>query len=302
MRCFYDALFCARRRPRLTNISTEGRLYEKAVSILKGSDIRFHRSQRLDIALSTNMPIALIFLPAADIPMFVGEGKCDLGITGVDQVQESDVDVLLPMDLNFGSCKLQVQVPNAGPYEKPEQLIGKTIVSSFTNLTKQYFAKLEGVPVEKITTKIRYVGGSVEASCALGIADAIVDLVESGETMRAAGLKDIATVLETSAHLIESKNPKGDPELLQTIKSRIEGVMTAQKYVNCNYNAPVTALEKVLKITPGRRAPTISKIDDEGWVAVSAMIDRKQKGTIMDDLKKNGAADIMVFEISNCRV
>ena len=189
------------------------------------------------------MPIALIFLPAADIPMFVGEGKCDLGITGVDQVQESDVDVLLPMDLNFGSCKLQVQVPNAGPYEKPEQLIGKTIVSSFTNLTKQYFAKLEGVPVEKITTKIRYVGGSVEASCALGIADAIVDLVESGETMRAAGLKDIATVLETSAHLIESKNPKGDPELLQTIKSRIEGVMTAQKYVNCNYNAPVTALE-----------------------------------------------------------
>ena len=69
-----------------------------------------------------------------------------------------------------------------------------------------------------------------------------------------------------------------------------------------SYNAPVTALEKVLKITPGRRAPTISKIDDEGWVAVSAMIDRKQKGTIMDDLKKNGAADIMVFEISNCRV
>ncbi|CUS23259.1 LAQU0S09e00760g1_1 [Lachancea quebecensis] len=283
-------------------IPKKGRLYEKAVSILKGSDIRFHRSQRLDIALSTNMPIALIFLPAADIPMFVGEGKCDLGITGVDQVKESQVDVLLPMDLQFGACKLQVQVPEAGPYQKPEQLVGKTIVSSFTQLTKEYFAQLEGVPVDQITTKIRYVGGSVEASCALGIADAIVDLVESGETMRAAGLKDIATVLETSAHLIESKNPKGDTELLQTIKSRIEGVMTAQKYVSCNYNVPVSCLPQVLKITPGRRAPTISKIDDEGWVAVSAMIDRKQKGTIMDDLKKNGAADIMVFEISNCRV
>ncbi|SCU77689.1 LAME_0A01926g1_1 [Lachancea meyersii CBS 8951] len=283
-------------------IPKKGRLNERAVSILKGSDIRFHRSQRLDIALSTNMPVALIFLPASDIPMFVGEGKCDLGITGVDEVKESEVDVELPLDLQFGACKLQVQVPENGPYTKPEQLIGKTIVSSFTNLTKKYFAELEGVPVDQITTKIRYVGGSVEASCALGIADAIVDLVESGETMRAAGLTDISTVLETSAHLIESKNPKGDRDLLQTIKSRIEGVMTAQKYVSCHYNAPTSSLPEVLKITPGRRAPTISKIDDEGWVAVSAMIERKQKGIVMDELKKKGAADIMVFEISNCRV
>ncbi|SCU78400.1 LAFA_0A06414g1_1 [Lachancea sp. 'fantastica'] len=283
-------------------IPKKGRLNEKAVSILQGSDIRFHRSQRLDIALSTNMPIALIFLPASDIPMFVGEGKCDLGITGVDEVKESEVDVNLALDLQFGACKLQVQVPADGPYKKPEQLIGKTIVSSFTHLSKQYFAELEGVPVDQISTKIKYVGGSVEASCALGIADAIVDLVESGETMRAAGLTNIATVLETSAHLIESKNPKGDKELLQTIKSRIEGVMTAQRYVSCQYNVPTSCLPEVLKITPGRRAPTISQIDDAGWVAVSAMIERKQKGTVMDELKKQGAADIMVFEISNCRV
>lgn len=296
-------LFCSSRKF-ITNCSffAEGRLYEKAVSILKGSDIHFHRSQRLDIALSTNMPIALIFLPAADIPMFVGEGKCDLGITGVDQVRESQVDVLLPLDLQFGSCKLQVQVPAHGEFKTPEQLIGKTIVSSFVHLTQRYFAELEGVPIEKMTTKVRFVGGSVEASCALGIADAIVDLVESGETMRAAGLKDIATVLETSAHLIESKNPKGDVELLQTIKSRIEGVMTAQRYVSCNYNVPESCLPDVLKITPGRRAPTISQIDDEGWVAVSAMVERKHKGDVMDQLKKKGATDIMVFEISNCRV
>lgn len=283
-------------------IPKKGRLYEKCVSILKGSDIKFHRSQRLDIALSTNLPVALIFLPAADIPMFVGEGKCDLGITGVDQVREADMDVDLPIDLQFGNCRLQVQVPANGEYKDPKQLIGKTIVSSFTNLTTKYFAELEGVPEDKITTRIRYVGGSVEASCALGIADAIVDLVESGETMRAAGLTDIATVLETSAYLIESKHPKSDPELIATIKSRIQGVMTAQKYVCCNYNAQIKDLDQLLPITPGRRAPTISKIDDEGWVAVSSMIERAKKGAIMDELKKEGAADIMVFEISNCRV
>ncbi|CCK72761.1 ATP phosphoribosyltransferase KNAG_0L01410 [Huiozyma naganishii CBS 8797] len=283
-------------------IPKKGRLYNKCVEILNGSDIKFHRSQRLDIALSTSLPIALIFLPAADIPMFVGEGKCDLGITGLDQVREADIDVDLPIDLQFGSCKLQVQVPANGPYTDPKQLVGKTIVSSFTNLASKYFADLEGVPESQMTTKVRYVGGSVEASCALGVADAIVDLVESGETMRAAGLTDIATVLDTSAHLIQSKNPKSDGELIETIKSRIEGVMTAQRYVFCTYNAPRTNLQQLLQVTPGRKAPTIQDIADEGWVAVSAMIERNKKGSIMDELKKNGATDILVFEISNCRV
>ncbi|CDH14411.1 probable ATP phosphoribosyltransferase [Zygosaccharomyces bailii ISA1307] len=283
-------------------VPKKGRLYEKCVHILKESDIKFRRSDRLDIALCTNLPIALIFLPAADIPTFVGQGNCDLGITGVDQVREAGMDVHLPIDLQFGNCKLQVQVPENGPYKKPEELIGKTIVSSFTNLSSQYFAKLEGTTVENMKTKISYVGGSVEASCALGVADGIVDLVESGETMRAAGLTDIATVLETSAYLIESKTTKSDPELIATIKSRIQGVMTAQKFVYCNYNAPREILDQVLPITPGRRAPTISQIDDAGWVAVSAMIERAKKGRIMDDLKRKGASDIMVFEISNCRV
>ena len=187
---------------------------------------------------------------------------------GVDQVRESDVDVDLAIDLQFGNCKLQVQVPVNGEYKKPEQLIGKTIVTSFVRLAERYFAGLEGTTVEKMTTKIKYVGGSVEASCALGIGDAIVDLVESGETMRAAGLVDIATVLGTSAYLIESKNPKSDKSLIATIKSRIEGVMTAQKFVSCIYNAPEDKLPELLKVTPGRRAPTISKIDDEGWVCL----------------------------------
>ena len=284
-------------------IPKKGRLYQKAVSILNGSDIKFYRSQRLDIALSTSLPVALIFLPAADIPTFVGEGKCDLGITGVDQVRESQVDVNLAIDLKFGSCKLQLQVPENGEYTKPEQLIGKTIVSSFTNLTKEYFAKLENTTMENITTKVKYVSGSVEASCALGVADAIVDLVESGETMRAAGLINIDTVLETSATLIESKNPKSDPTLIKTIKSRIEGVMTAQEYVYCTYNALESELPQLFKITPGRKAPTISRIGTDGlWIAVSVMIERKSKGFILDQLKHKGATDIMVFEIQNCRI
>lgn len=283
-------------------VPKKGRLYEKCVEMLKGADIQFRRSNRLDIALCLNLPIALIFLPAADIPTFVGEGRCDVGITGYDQVLESEVDVQMGLDLSFGKCKLQIQVPQNGPYQKPEELIGKTIVSSFTNLTTKYFEKLEGIKTgEPLKTKIKFVGGSVEASCALGVGDAIVDLVESGETMKAAGLCAIETIVDTSAHLIYSKNPS-HPELLQIIQSRFEGLLAAKKYVLCNYNAPRSNLQELLKITPGRRAATVSPLEDEEWVAVSSMVEQRDIANKMDNLKALGASDILVFDIANCRV
>lgn len=277
--------------------------------MLAGADIQFRRSNRLDIALSTNMPVALIFLPAADIPTFVGEGKCDLGITGLDQVMEADKldSVSDLLDLQFGKCKLQVQVPANGQYDTPEQLVGKKIVSSFTNLSGQFFRNLEKTAgVEEGSTNIKFVGGSVEASCALGVGDAIVDLVESGETMKAAGLKAISTVLETSAHLIASKHARF-PEMVKTIHQRFEGIMAAQRYVLCNYNAPRSIVSTVLKITPGRRAATISALeqqlsDQEPWVAVSSMVEKVKIGDTMDELKQAGATDILVFDITNCRV
>ena len=178
-------------------VPKKGRLHQPCLDLLSGSDIQFHRHNRLDIALVRNFPMALIFLPAADIPTFVGEGKVDLGITGKDQVAEHEADtpptdttgVVEIMDLGFGSCKLQVQVPEKGPLQIPDQLVGKTVVTSFTALSKEYFRKLESQDAnsapringstakEGLRTTIKFVGGSVEAACALGVADGIVDLV-----------------------------------------------------------------------------------------------------------------------------
>lgn len=290
-------------------VPKKGRLHETCCDLLKGVDIEFRRSNRLDIALSTNMPVALIFLPAADIPTFVGEGNCDLGITGLDQIMEADMldSVLDLLDLQFGKCKLQVQVAQNGPYEKAENLLGKKIVTSFTKLSADYFRELESAAAEKLDpTTIKYVGGSVEASVTLGVGEAIVDLVESGETMKAAGLKAIATVLTTSARLISSKQPRF-PILVETIFQRFEGIMAAKRYVLCNYNAPRRILPYVLKITPGRRSATISSLDSqpgdiEEWVAISAMVEKSRIGHTMDKLKRAGASDILVFEINNCRV
>ncbi|KAL8673106.1 MAG: hypothetical protein Q9168_002461 [Polycauliona sp. 1 TL-2023] len=172
------------------------------------------REHRLDIALVKNLPMALVFLPAADIPTFVGEGRLDLGITGYDQVQEYEVGVQaiyrkqrfteeattgeekvrskgseIIADLSFGSCKLQVQVPENGQYQSPTDLIGRNIGTSFVNLTEQYFRKLElkGVNASchgKTKTNIIELSGSVEAAYALGVADGIVDLVGKSKMHR----------------------------------------------------------------------------------------------------------------------
>lgn len=177
-------------------VPKKGRLHQPCLDLLAGSDILFHRHNRLDIALVRNLPLALIFLPAADIPTFVGEGRVDLGITGRDQVAEHEADtpptdttgVVEIMDLGFGNCKLQVQVPEKGEIQTPEQLVGKTVVTSFTALSKGYFRDLEAKRANGVTqtngdggsrqqTTIKFVGGSVEAACALGVADGIVDLV-----------------------------------------------------------------------------------------------------------------------------
>ena len=232
-------------------VPKKGRLNQASLDLLSGSDIKFHRHNRLDIALVLNLPIALVFLPAADIPTFVGEGRVDLGITGRDQVAEHEAvtphtpttGVQEVLDLGFGACKLQVQVPENGALTDPAHLVGKNVVTSFTHLTEAYFRKLEekedeghngqresatngaGDGAKALRTTIKYVGGSVEAACALGVADGIVDLVESGETMRAAGLKAISTVVESTAVLIKSKHPS-NPKLIDLITSRIRGVIS----------------------------------------------------------------------------
>jgi ATP phosphoribosyltransferase len=169
-------------------VPKKGRLNQACIELLSGSDIQFHRHNRLDIALVKNLPLALVFLPASDIPTFVGEGRVDLGITGRDVVAEHEA--VTPASETSGIQELQVQVPEKGNLHTPESLVGKTLVTSFTGLSEQYFREIEkklsggetnGEGSEKLKTTIKFVGGSVEAACALGVADGIIDLV--GESL-----------------------------------------------------------------------------------------------------------------------
>ncbi|KAI9193566.1 uncharacterized protein BJ171DRAFT_251245 [Polychytrium aggregatum] len=327
-------------------IPKKGRLHEQVLKLLEGSDIQFVRKNRLDVALSTNQPLALVFLPAHDIAKFVGEGNVDLGITGQDMVAESGAYVEELLSLGFGSCSLSFQAPLSASetIRSPLDLVGKRIVTSFPYVVSKYFAALEAElaqfpngytkeqgeqalkraaeaaqpPTEHINhsnistpttqTRINYVSGSVEAACALGLADGIVDLVESGETMRAAKLHAIGDILRTQAVLVCNPNKRQTQPLIGTILRRIQGVIAAQRYVLCNYNIHRSRLPEAIKITPGNKAPTISNLEDlsngvyEGWVAVSSMIEKKKQAEIMDQLDAVGASDILVFNILNSRV
>lgn len=278
-------------------VPKKGRLFEQCVKLLAGSGLDYYRPNRLDVAHCSNLPITLVFLPAADIAKYVGEGNVDCGITGIDVVQESDVDVNTVLDLEFGKCKLCLQAP-VGAFSSAAEASGKRIVTSFPVLAKRYFDQYDS---QDRKTSIKFVSGSVEAACALGLADAVIDLVETGTTMKAAGLEVVSDVLQTQAVLISSKTCK-HPAIVELIMKRLQGYMTATTYMMIQYNINRDRLPDAVVITPGKRSPTITALEEHNAVAVSALVKQKESSTIMDRLEAIGATDILLFSVTNSRM
>jgi len=278
-------------------VPKKGRLHDKIMEMIKGSGITFTRPPRVDIAVCNELPITLVFLPAADIAAYVGEGNVDLGITGEDIIEEAGATVEKVMDLGIGRCRLSVQAPVAEKITDVKVLAGKRIVTSFPNISEKYFAGLESGQ----KTRFKTIGGSVEAACGLGLADAIVDLVETGTTMRAAGLEEVAVIMHTQSVLIANpKSPHAD--LISLIKKRFQGFITAQRFVMITYNVPRNALSKAELITPGKRSPTVTPLEDPNWCAVQALVDKKKSAAVMDSLEDIGATDILVSALLTSRM
>ncbi|CAM9338668.1 unnamed protein product [Phaeothamnion confervicola] len=282
-------------------VPKKGRLYEQCVRLLAGAGLEHKRPARVDIAQCTNLPLTLVFLPAHDIASYVGDGNVDIGITGLDVVEETEgesdmLDVV--MELGFGKCRLCVQAPIDAGITNVAQLSGKRIVTSFPRLCKRFFDEIDqpGKP-----TSIKYVSGSVEAACGLGLADGVVDLVETGTTMKAAGLDVVGDVMQSQCLLIANKHTK-HRKLVDVIVSRIRGWITAEQHVLIQYNVERKNLEAATRLTPGKRSPTVSQLEEEGWVAVSALIKKQSASQVMDDLTDVGATDILILGISNSRM
>jgi len=299
-------------------IPKKGRIHEDVMKLLKGSGIDAKRPDRLDVAVCKDLPIKLVFLPASDIPTYVMDGNIDIGISGSDMLEEtltaaglaSHSDQSCPLQvlkhLGFGKCKLCLQAPKDLCDRSPEEWIGKRIVTSFPALTKRFFDGLQEKGGEK--TSIKVVSGSVEAACGLGLADAVVDLVETGTTMKAAGLDVVADVLETEALLFQQKPTEANGlsgkkgEILKLIESRVQGYMTATSYVMLVCNCHDDKLAKVCDIMPGKRSPTVTELKEAGWHSVQSLVPIKSSNKIMDELVEAGAEDVLAFSLSNTRM
>lgn len=276
-------------------VPSKGRLAELSTKLLKDAGLRFRRQDRSLFARVKEMPIDITFLRTDDIPILCAEGAIDLGITGGDLVAESGVELTNRLSLGVGNCRLAVCVPEAGEIREPSDLAGKRIATSFPHVTQQYLSKFGA------TAHTVELTGSVEVMIALGVADAIVDLVETGSTLAANRLTILDEIGSYETVIVQNpETPHG--AIADRIVRRVEGVVIARAYSLLEYNVPSEKLAEAETITPGFNSPTVNKLEDESWHSVRAMVKRGEVIDIMEQLETLGATAILETSIANCRL
>jgi ATP phosphoribosyltransferase len=276
-------------------LPSKGRISEPAVKLLDkaGIGVKDTANRRL-FSETYDEEISVMFTRAADIPEFVADGAADLGMTGLDLIEENSASVEILEDLNFGSAKLVLAVPEDSCIDTISDIEnGAVVATEFPNLTKQYF-KNKG-----IEAKIVELSGSTEIAPFIGVADIITDLTSTGTTLKMNHLKIIDTILESSIKLIANKNSyKVNNDKIEAIRTGIKGVLDAEgkKLVMMNVNKKF--LDDVKKAMPGLTGPTVSNVlSDNDVVAVHAVVDEKEVFNLVNHLKKIGARDILVVPI-----
>ena len=276
-------------------VPSKGRLAEIAAQLLADAGLSFRRTERSLFARCKDMPVEVTFLRTDDIPVLTAEGAIDLGITGADLVAESGVDLVHRLDLGVGSCRLAMCVADDFPATDPRQLAGRRIATSFPRVTRTWLAA-RGVDAHFVE-----LSGSVEVMIALGVADAIVDLVETGSTLAANRLRVLAEIGRYETVLVQNHRPT-DQALVDRIVRRLEGIVIARSWSLLEYNVPRSRLAEAEKITPGFNSPTIMQLEDAEWCAVRAMVRRGEAHAIMERLEAIGASAIIETAIGNCRL
>ncbi len=276
-------------------VPSKGRLAEIAEALLKEAGLHFRRTERSLFARCKELPVDITFLRADDIPVLCSEGAIDLGVTGADLVAESRADLITRLELGVGNCRLAVCVPESSPIKHPSELNGSRIATSFPNVTADYLHK-HGSAAHLVN-----VTGSVEIMIALGVADAIVDLVETGSTLAANQLRILDQIGQYETILVQNRQAR-EPELADRVVRRLEGVVIARSYSLLEYNVPRKKLPEAEKITPGFNSPTVSALEDPAWCAVRVMIRRGEVIAIMERLETLGASAILETQITNCRL
>lgn len=276
-------------------LPNKGQLSDPAREMLREAGYLRSSAARELVVQDPDNDVEFFFLRPKDIAVYVGEGTLDVGITGRDMLLDSGADAEEMTTLGFGGSTFRLAAP-AGVASRVEDLAGRRIATSYPGVLAAYLAQAG------IDARIVRLDGAVENAVRLGVADAVADVVATGTTLRQAGLEVLGDpILVSEALVVRRRGAPADPAV-DTFVRRLHGVMVARSYVLVDYDIRADQVDAACAITPGFESPTISSLHDPAWVAVRAMVPRREVHQVMDELYDLGARGILVTAIHASRL
>lgn len=273
-------------------IQKSGRLNQDSLALLKNCGIAIDNGKDQLKALARNFPVEIFFLRNGDIPQYLRDGVVDLAILGNNTLEEKGGDLEIIEPLGFSRCRVSIAIPKDKNFSSTKDLEGKRIATSYPN-TVMSFLKKEGINAE-----LHIINGSVEIAPNIGLADAICDIVSSGSTLFKNNLKEVITISESQAVLVQSPLIKKEQiTIIDKIRFRIRAVLRAKKSKYILLNIPNDKIEPITKILPVLKSPTVLPLAKEGWSSLHSVINEGDFWEVIDALKAEGAEDILVIPI-----
>jgi ATP phosphoribosyltransferase len=276
-------------------IPNKGSLAESSIEILKEAGYRQRTDTRDLVLIDNDNSVEFYYLRPRDIAIYVGSGELEAGLTGRDLLIDSGAQAEEILALDFGRSTFRFAAP-ANQQWTLKDIEGKRVATAYPGLVEHNLDSLG------IKAQIVRLDGAVESSVRLGVADLIADVVSTGNTLRAAGLEVFADPILTSEAVVIVRKGAKVPDELEILIRRLQGVVTARRYVLLDYDVAKDLVEQACAITPGLESPTISALQKQDWVAVRAMVLRKDTNRVMDELWALGARGILVTDIHACRL
>jgi len=276
-------------------VPNKGSLADSSIAVLKEAGYRQRTDARDLVLIDPDNSVEFYYLRPRDIAIYVGSGELEAGITGRDLLIDSAAPAEEILALDFGGSTFRFAAPIGKDWEIGD-IAGKRIATAYPGLVEHKLKDL-GIKCEIVR-----LDGAVESSVRLGVADVIADVVSTGNTLRQAGLQVFGDPILTSEAIVIKRKGAEIPAGLEVLIRRLQGVVTARRYVLLDYDVQKNLVDQACAITPGLESPTISPLQKADWVAVRAMVLRKETNRVMDELWALGARGILVTDIHACRL
>lgn len=273
-------------------IQKSGRLNKESIDLLKKCGISIDNfNDQLKVSAS-NFPMDVFFLRNGDIPQYLRDGVIDLAIIGENLIYEKGNDIKIVEKLGFSRCRVSIAVPNDFKYNNIKDLQGMKIATSYPNTINKFLKK------NQISAELHIISGSVEIAPNIGLSNAICDIVSSGSTLFKNNLKEIVTIINSEAVLVQTSNLSDEKKLIiEKLIFRIKSVLKAKKSKYILLNAPNDKISDISKILPVLKSPTVLPLNQKGWSSLHSVIDDESFWEVIDELKLAGAEDILVCPI-----